>query len=289
MRLPAATINKLKELILSLPKYQSEYDVQKFFIDIGANGENFQSRPTYVSERLRTINGSEKIEECILHLFSPSRYFNLYETLDLSYEFLDLSIKDFNRYLEHENIIIKRVDNNIQFIDADKMQKEKKGSSTNDGLGQQFVEMNSVLSRVKLDVDLIDAIGSRLSEIQKSLENNSPLSVIFLCGSCLEGLLSNLAEKQWEKFRISNKAPRPRDGKEIVLGDWSFRSLISVSCEEGFIKKDVEDFGHILINYRNYIHPREQLKTGFSPDKNTAEICWNTLKTAIIQLSTSIK
>ncbi len=31
MRLPETTINKLKELILCLPKYQSEYDVQKFF------------------------------------------------------------------------------------------------------------------------------------------------------------------------------------------------------------------------------------------------------------------
>jgi hypothetical protein len=257
-------------------------------LDIGANGENYRSRPTYVSERLHAINGSEKIEECILYLFSPSRYFNLYETLDLSYEFLDLSIKDFNRYLEHENIIIKRVGNTIQFVDADKIPHGKKGGSTNDDLGQQFVEITNVLSRLNLDVELIDAINSRLSEIQKCLNNNSPLSVIFLCGSCLEGLLSNLAEKQWEKFRISNKAPRSRDGKETILGDWSFRSLISVSCEEGFIKKDVEDFGHILINYRNYIHPREQLRTGFLPDKNTAEICWNTLKIAIIQLSISI-
>ena len=51
------------------------------------------------------------------------------------------------------------------------------------------------------------------------------------------------------------------------------------------LKLDVKKFSHELRDFRNYIHPYEQLASKFTPDKHTAEICLQVLKAAIADLS----
>ena len=59
---------------------------------------------------------------------------------------------------------------------------------------------------------------------------------------------------------------------------------LDVSFELGYIKEDVKQFSHVLRNFRNYIHPFEQMSQNFIPDIHTAEICFQVLKAAIYQI-----
>lgn len=61
--------------------------------------------------------------------------------------------------------------------------------------------------------------------------------------------------------------------------------MIDVAYELGFIERDIKEFSHVLKNFRNYIHPRQQALSGFNPDKHTAEISWKVLQATIASLS----
>jgi hypothetical protein len=56
------------------------------------------------------------------------------------------------------------------------------------------------LSRLNIDAPFQGIIEQRLQEIQVCLRVDAPLSVIFLCGSTLEGLLLDFAAKQSQAF-----------------------------------------------------------------------------------------
>ncbi len=47
----------------------------------------------------------------------------------------------------------------------------------------------------------------------------------------------------------------------------------------------VKKFSHSLRDFRNYIHPYEQVSSRFNPDEHTARISWQVLKAALFQLS----
>jgi len=61
--------------------------------------------------------------------------------------------------------------------------------------------------------------------------------------------------------------------------------LIDVAFELKIIKEDVKKFSHALRDFRNYIHPYQQVSSGFNPDHHTANICFQVLKAAIYQLT----
>ena len=66
-------------------------------------------------------------------------------------------------------------------------------------------------------------------------------------------------------------------------------NFIEVAKDIGFIKEDVMKFSHSLRDFRNYIHPYQQLVSGFSPSVHTAEICLKVLKVAIHQIIEKIQ
>ena len=114
---------------------------------------------------------------------------------------------------------------------------------------------------------------------------NAPLSVIFLVGSTLEGLLLGTALKYPREFNQSKSSPKYDDGKVKKFPEWTLSNLIDVACAVGLLGEDVKKFSHALRDFRNYIHPYEQMSSGFDPDKHTAKICWQVLKAAIFQLA----
>lgn len=66
---------------------------------------------------------------------------------------------------------------------------------------------------------------------------------------------------------------------------WSLSQLIDVACDIGIIELDVKKFSHVLRDFRNYIHPYEQMASKFNPNDQTAEICFHVLKAALADLS----
>jgi hypothetical protein len=150
-------------------------------------------------------------------------------------------------------------------------------------LQKDFDNLN--IDSLGVDQPVIDIIKERLAEIKNCLNSKSPLATIFLCGSTLEGILLGLAIKNIKQFNTSKSAPRHKDGKVKKIHDWTLSSLIDVAAENGFLQKDVKKFSHTLRDFRNYIHPYEQLSEGFNPSDDTSKICWQVLQAAISQIS----
>ena len=161
-------------------------------------------------------------------------------------------------------------------------QTVKKEITENDFLKQEFKNID--ISKLNLDLTFEEVIQQRLEEIELSLNSGASLSVIFLCGSTLEGLLLNIATQNLQKFNTSKSAPKSSNGKVKQLHEWTLDNLINVAYDVGIIKLDIKKFSHTLKDFRNYIHPRQQASQNFNPDKHTAEISWKVLQATIANL-----
>lgn len=139
------------------------------------------------------------------------------------------------------------------------------------------------LAKINIPISFKDIIEQRIDEIEKGIASKSPLSVIFLCGSTLEGLLYEVASKNIQAFNQCKSAPQSQ-GKVKPLPDWSLDSLIITSRELGVIGEDVVKHAHAVKDFRNYIHPRQQAKESFTPRMFTAEMANKVLQAAIADL-----
>jgi len=143
---------------------------------------------------------------------------------------------------------------------------------------------NITLNHLKLDIAMETVIKQRINEIKICLHNEAWLSVVFLTGSSLEGILLNVAVQNPKVFNQSTSAPK-RESKVKPFHDWTLSELIDVAYSVGSITLNVKKFSHALRDFRNYIHPNQQAMSQFQPNKHTAKICWQVLCAAIIDLS----
>jgi len=144
---------------------------------------------------------------------------------------------------------------------------------------------NISISKIPIDSSLIPILDGRLAEAQQCFACNSSLAVIFLCGSILEGLLLGVALQKPREFNQATNSPKDKSAKVKPFQEWTLAQFIDVAYEVGLLKLDVKKFSHDLRDFRNYIHPFQQMASNFHPDKHTAEICLQVLKAAIASLS----
>jgi hypothetical protein len=283
MFLQNKALEKLRLLINEETEYRSGPQLVQFFNGLGFNdsyGQGFPSRSTYTDQRLAKINGAPELDKCIKILFAPVNFISRVSELD------DL-IKDFNHYLAFDKWKIIRNGAEITFAKLDKIDIDEKTPITipneDDFLKREFQEIS--LESIGLDVTITEILKLRVDEIEKCLSADAPLSVIFLAGSTLEGVLLGIALKCPKEFNQSKSSPRDKDGKVKQYPDWSLSNLIDVAYEVGLLAEDVKKFSHSLRDFRNYIHPYQQMSSRFNPDKHTAKISWQVLKAALFQLS----
>lgn len=281
MILQQKSLEKLRMLINEQTEYRSGPKLVDFFNDLGFNdsyGQGFPSRWAFTDERLAKINGTPEIDKCIKRLFAPINFIGRFSELDKH-------IDDFNEFLAFDNWKVIRKDKEITFTKADKINfnEGSKEIKEDDFLNIKFDEIS--LDKIGLDSVIVNALKLRLEEIQKCLSVNAPLSVVFLSGSTLEGLLLGIAIKYPKEFNQAKSSPKDKDGKVRQFPDWTLSNFIDVAFEVGLIKEDVKKFSHSLRDFRNYIHPYEQVSSKFDPDEHTAKICWQVLKAAIYQLT----
>jgi hypothetical protein len=144
---------------------------------------------------------------------------------------------------------------------------------------------NVSIDKLTLDPVLSGVLKQRVCEIQKCLTAKAPLAAIFLCGSTLEGILLGFACAKAKEFNQSALSPKDKLGKVKQFQDWTLNDLINVARDLGLVGEDVKKFSHALREFRNYIHPYQQLSSNFNPNDHTAKICWQVLQAAITQLS----
>ena len=118
-----------------------------------------------------------------------------------------------------------------------------------DFLQQDFGKVS--LDSLKLESGLLDVLKNRINEIQKGLNVEAPLSVIFLCGSTLEGILLGVATQNPQKFNQAKSSPKDRStGKVLAFHKWTLNDMINVCYETGLLGLDVKKFSHVLAAQR---------------------------------------
>ena len=150
-------------------------------------------------------------------------------------------------------------------------------------LQQEFKDIS--LHKLNLNRVITEIIKQRIEEIKKCLKSKAALATIFLCGSTLEGILLGVATNNPKIFNSANASPKGNSGKVLGFQNWNLKNLIDVAKETGFLNEDVKKFSHSLRDFRNYIHPYEQVNQRFNPDEHTAKICFHVLKAAIYQIT----
>ncbi len=278
------TIEKLRELINEQTEYRSGPQLVTFFNELGFNdkyGSGFPSRWVYTEDKLNKINGTPELDKCIKKLFSPLNFIGRFHELDQH-------IESFNEYLSFDNWLVirdgklisfKKASDDYFYTTANRPTEELKEEQF---LDKEFSDIN--LEKLGLEYAITEVLKLRLDEIEKCVKSSSSLSVIFLCGSTLEGILLGVASRYPKLFNTSNSTPKRDDGKVKQFHEWTLNSFINVAYENKILKEDVKKFSHALRDFRNYIHPYEQLHSGFNPDIHTAKISLQVLKAAIFQI-----
>ncbi|MCE3238736.1 MAG: hypothetical protein K0R24_1717 [Gammaproteobacteria bacterium] len=274
------TLEKLRLLINEETEYRKGPALVKFFNELGSNdvyGQGFPSRWVYTDEKLSKINGTAELDKCIKKVFAPVNFIGRFPDLDKH-------LSEFNEYLAFDGWKVVRKDKDITFEKAGKINFETKVEiKEDDFLKNEFNEV--VLDKLGLDSVITETLNIRLEEIKKCITIRAPMSVIFLSGSSLEGILLGIASKHPKEFNQSNTSPKDKEGKVKPHHEWTLSNFIDTAHDVGLIKEDVKKFSHSLRDFRNYIHPYEQVSARFNPDEHTARICWQVLKAAIFQLT----
>ncbi|KQM50972.1 hypothetical protein [Chryseobacterium sp. Leaf201] len=279
------TIEKIRDLVNEETEYRSGPKLVAFFNDLGFNdeyGQGFPSRWLYTQNNLTKINGTPELDRCIKKVLSPLNFIGRIAELDKH-------ISNLNDYLSFDNWLVLREGKNILFKKTTDDYFTNVANQSNDEeckeeqfLDKEFSDVN--LDKIGLEYQITEILKLRIIEIENCIKSASPLSVIFLCGSTLEGLLLGIATKYPKEFNTASSTPRNEEGKAKQFQEWNLSGFINVAFENGIIKEDVKKFSHSLRDFRNYIHPYQQLYSGFNPDIHTAKISLQVLKAAINQI-----
>lgn len=265
-------------------EYRSGPKLVKFFNYLGFNdsyGQGFPSRWLFTDEQLAKINGTPKLDACIKNTFAPVNFVGRIQELDLL-------INEFNQYLGFDKWKIARKEAEIIFVRLDKVEvaADPMMDSENEFLAHEFtnIEINSLA----LESAISDVLQSRIKEIEKCFGAGSYLAVILLAGSSLEGVMLGLAIQYPRHFNSAKSSPKDSTAKVKQFHEWNLNNFIDVTREIGLIQSDTHKFSHSLRDFRNYIHPYEQVTSGFSPREHTAKICLQVFKAAIHDITDNI-
>ena len=287
MQLSVKTLEKLRVIINgdSTADYRKGNDLVNFFNQLGFNdvyAQGFPSRWVYTDEKLQKINGKPELDKCIRNTFAVVNYIGRIADLDAL-------ITDFNQYLAFDKWAVIRDNDAISFKRLDKVVVDSGKSATTEIKEDEFLKMifNANVDLLGMDSNVSEVIKLRFKEVETCIGGEAPLASILLIGSIMEGILLGMATTFPQQFNQAPSAPKDKDtGKVRTFPNWTLNNYIDVASEVGLLKQDVKKFSHVVRDFRNYIHPYEQMSSRFFPDKQTALICFQVLKAAISQIGT---
>jgi hypothetical protein len=141
MNLQPKTFEKLRSLINEETEYRSGPKLVDFFNGLGFNDAyswkgGFPSRWIYTDEKLSKVNGTPELDKCIKKVFTPVNFIGRF--IDL-----DKLISEFNQYLAFDGWKVVRIEKEITFPKADKINFESASEiKEGDFLKKEFSEIS---------------------------------------------------------------------------------------------------------------------------------------------------
>jgi len=117
------------------------------------------------------------------------------------------------------------------------------------------------------DLDLRAIIERDYSEVQRAYIAQCWKSVIILSGGAIEAILTDLMKSNELTAKASKSAP-----KEPDITRWDLAQLIGVAVELKLVSTAVEKLSHSLREYRNLVHPGNELRNKLRFDAEEARI-----------------
>jgi hypothetical protein len=115
--------------------------------------------------------------------------------------------------------------------------------------------------------DLRSIIERDYCEIQRAFVSSCWKSVIILAGGMIEAILADLLQHNSTRLKDSGKAPEEPD-----ISKWDLVDLINVAVDLSLISQGVEKLSHPIRQYRNLIHPGNEIRNKLTFDAEEARI-----------------
>ncbi len=104
-------------------------------------------------------------------------------------------------------------------------------------------------------------------EIQKAYISECWKSVIILCGGAIEAILTDLLIQNETAAKAAKSAPKNSD-----ITRWDLSNLIDVAVELPLVSAGIEKLSHPIREYRNLVHPGNELRNKLRFDAEEAKI-----------------
>lgn len=143
---------------------------------------------------------------------------------------------------------------------------------------------------LQLEPGLGEILADRWEQTQRCMNAEAYLAATIIMGSMLEGMLLSVLQKFPKEANTCKAAPLdPRTGKVKYFAEWSLSEMINVAHEANWVDLDVKKFSHSLREFRNLIHPYQQMIVKTFPDKDTCGISWLVVQAATNDLARKLK
>lgn len=263
----STTKNKIGEFIcgdepIKYPLYKSSFYLTRFFQDIGINATHDGStRNKWAQEIISSLNGTD-LQKVILRLVSPKLYGG-------NREHIKLALNTMNEILAVESLKII-----IEGIET-KLISQKPNYDFEEKPAQRELKPLPPpdFSQLNLETGISEILQQRWIEIQSCIDVNATVCAVIMMGSMLEGFLMGTMQRRPQIANKAKNAPK-KDGVVKHFVDWTLSNMIDVGHEVGWIQLDVQKFSHALRDFRNIIHPYQQLAVRTNPDTDTCKISW---------------
>ena len=104
-------------------------------------------------------------------------------------------------------------------------------------------------------------------ELQRAYISGCWKSVIILCGGAIEAILTDILIQNQTAAEAAKLAPKSSD-----ITRWDLSNLIDVAVELSLVSAGIEKLSHPLREYRNLVHPGNELRTKLRFDAEEAKI-----------------
>lgn len=122
------------------------------------------------------------------------------------------------------------------------------------------------------DINIRKIIERDYDEIQRAYISKCWKSVIILCGGTIEAILTDLLISYDTKAKQAKSAPNKTD-----ISRWDLSDLINVAVEIQLVSVGVEKLSHPIREYRNLVHPGNEIRNKLKFDAEEAKIALEVL------------